>query len=352
MFRKRKKKNYKIALLIVSAILLIFIISALYNIYKEIYGNNTNVFQKEYEYIYIKSNSDFNDVVSQLVEKKIIKDRESFEWVAEMKKYKKHIHPGRYKITNEMNNNELVNLLRSGKQTPVELVFQCVRTKADFAEIISNQIEADKTELLSLLNNGDYMKKYGLNNENALVLFIPNTYQIYWNTTAEKFIERMAKEYNRFWNNDKKKKAGEAGLTPPQVSVLASIVEQETNMNTEKPIIAGVYINRLRNNKELEADPTLKFALNDFTIKRILNKHKDIVSPYNTYMHKGLPPGPICIPSASSISSVLNYAKHGYIYFCAREDFSGYHNFAKTPEQHLINAGKYQRKLDELNIRN
>ncbi|MFA6923016.1 MAG: endolytic transglycosylase MltG [Bacteroidales bacterium] len=351
MFRKSKKKNYKIALLIVSAILLIFILSALYNLYSEIYSSNTNIAQKDFEFIYVKTNSDFDDVVKQLEGKKIIKDRESFEWVAEMMHYKKHIHPGKYKITNNMSNKELVNLLRSGKQTPVVLVFQSIRTKNDFAGVISNQLEADKTELLSLLNNDDYVKKYGLNSENALVLFIPNTYQIYWNTTAEKFIERMAKEYNKFWNNDRRKKAGEAGLTLQQVSVLASIVEQETNMNDEKPIIAGVYLNRIRMNKALEADPTLKFALNDFTIKRILNKHKSVVSPYNTYANKELPPGPICIPSVSSISSVLNYAKHNYIYFCAKEDFSGYHNFAKTAEQHLVNAGKYQRKLDEMNIR-
>ena len=344
-----KKKNTKKIIITIIPILIIAVAYKSWDLYNDIWRANV-VLANDMDYLYIKSNSTFEDVANQLVDKKMIKNKNSFEWVAKRKHYTNHVHPGKYKIKSGMSNNDLLNLLRSGKQEPVNVVFNNIRTKNDLAEAISKQIEVNKTEFLTFLNDNKFMAKYKLNSENALTLFIPNTYQMVWNTNAEKFIERISKEYDKFWDNEKRKQADKVGLTLPEISILASIVEQESNKNDEKPTIAGVYINRLRKDMLLEADPTLKFAANDFTIKRLLNKHKQIDSPYNTYMYKGLPPGPICLPSIPSIKAVLNYQNHSYIYFCAKEDFSGYHNFAKTYEQHLVNAKKYQKKLDESHI--
>jgi UPF0755 protein len=182
-------------------------------------------------------------------------------------------------------------------------------------------------------------------------MFIPDTYEMYWNTSPERFIDKMNRQYKAFWNSERLSKAEEIGLNPKEVNILAAIVEQETIKDDEKPIVAGVYLNRLKKGMPLEADPTLKFALGDFTIQRILNKDKQVVSPYNTYMNTGLPPGPICMPSVSSINSVLNYKHHNFIFFCAKDDLSGYHNFARTLDQHMNYARAYQRALDKINIK-
>jgi UPF0755 protein len=184
----------------------------------------------------------------------------------------------------------------------------------------------------------------------AFVLFIPNTYDFFWNTSADQFIRRMAEEQKKFWNSSRKEKAENAGLDIKNVIILASIVEKETVKDKEKPLIAAVYMNRLKKNWPLQADPTLIYAWNDFSIKRVLNKHKEIDSPYNTYLHTGLPPGPICLPSVSSIDAVLNHAANDFIYFCAKEDLSGYHNFAVTLDEHNRNAARYQAALKKLNI--
>ena len=212
-------------------------------------------------------------------------------------------------------------------------------------------IEADSADIAALLKDEETAKKYGFNKQTFCSMFIPNTYEFWWNTSAEEFVQRMADEYKKFWNDDRKAKANELGLSQSQVSTLASIVESETQKNDEKARIAGVYINRLKKDWLLQADPTVVFAAGDFTIKRILNKHLEINSPYNTYKYKGLPPGPICIPSTTSIDAVLNYEHHNYMYFCAKEDFSGYHNFATTNAQHEANARRYHDALRKAGIR-
>jgi UPF0755 protein len=250
-----------------------------------------------------------------------------------------------------MSNNKLVNMLRAGKQVPVKLVFNNIRLKEQFAGKIGKQIEADSIQLLSLLNDQQTAAKYNFTKENFLCMFIPNTYEMYWNTSPERFIEKMNRQYNEFWTNERKLVAEGIGLKPEEVIILAAIVEQETIKDDEKPTVAGVYINRLKKGMPLEADPTLKYALGDFSIQRILNKDKLVNSPYNTYLNTGLPPGPICMPSVSSINAVLNYQHHQYIFFCAKEDRSGYHNFARTLDQHMNNARAYQRALDKINIR-
>jgi UPF0755 protein len=241
--------------------------------------------------------------------------------------------------------------LRAGKQDPVKLVFNNIRTKQELAGNISAQIEADSVSILTKLDDNNYLKQFGFTSQNVMSMFIPNTYEVYWNITAEKFMERMFKENKAFWNEKRIQKLKEIRLTQLEAYTLASIVEKETNQNDEKPDVAGVYINRLRDGWLLQADPTLVFALGDFSIKRVLNVYKTINSPYNTYMYLGLPPGPICLPSISSIDAVLNFRQHKYMYFCAREDFSGYHNFAVTLDQHLLNAAKYQQALDKQGIK-
>jgi UPF0755 protein len=319
-----------------------------YDIYRKIFS--PNVFPKQ-TYVNIPTGSDYIDVLAILIEKNIVKNKSSFDWLARKMKYDKNIYPGHYKLTPGMSNKDLITLLRSGKQTPVHFLFNNIRLPAELASVISRTIEADSVSIMKLFDDDLFLKQYGFNSKNCIAMFIPNTYEFYWNTSAKKFMERMAKEYKAFWNPSRKLKANITGLTQTQVSVLASIVEQETQRIDERPLIAGVYLNRYNKGWKLEADPTLVFALGDFTIQRVLNQYKMIDSPYNTYMYAGLPPGPICIPSISSIDAVLNYSHHEYFYFCARDDFSGYHSFAKTYDQHLANAKRFQKELNRRKIR-
>jgi UPF0755 protein len=322
---------------------------AVLTVYFFLYAPNTAVSNKSV--LYVHTGSIYQDVLTTLESEGLIKSMFTFKFVASRMNYAVHIKPGKYILKSGMSNYKIIQLLRSGKQEPVILVFNNIRTKQDFASRISKQLEADSVVLLKLLNDNAFMQKYGLNAENALTLFIPNTYQLWWNTTPDEFFTRMAKENKHFWDKERLDKASAINLKPSQVVILASIVEKETNKNDEKPVVAGVYLNRLKKGMLLQADPTLVFAWNDFTIRRVLNIHKNINSPYNTYKVKGLPPGPIYLPDSKSIDAVLNYTHHDYIYFCAKEDFSGYHNFATNPAAHYLNAIRYQKALDARNIK-
>ena len=298
----------------------------------------------------IRSGSTWADVKQQLYKNGTIIHRASFEQLASVMKYPNHIKSGHYILKEGMSNKQIIAKLRSKQQDPVRLVFNNIRIKQELAGHLAEQLEADSVTLLKLLNDADYLKKFGFTTDNIISMFIPNTYEVYWDITAEKFMERMHKEYIAFWNDKRKTKLKEIGLTELQAITLASIVEKESNMNDEKPDVAGVYMNRLKQGWLLQADPTLVYAMGDFSIKRVLNVYKTIDSPYNTYKYAGLPPGPICLPSISSIDAVLNYRQHNYMYFCAREDFSGYHNFAVTMNEHLLNAAKYQQALNKRGI--
>ena len=323
-----------------------------YELYARVYQPNV-VFPEntKEKYIYITTDADFLTVVKVLSENGLLINSNSFEWLAKQKKYTNNIKPGRYKIDRALNNNELVNLLRSGKQTPIKVTFNNLRTKEQLAGRIANQIEADSFSILSYITDTVFQQKLGLNNNNIACLFIPNTYEFYWNTSAEQFVNRMLKEYKSFWDPTRKAKADKIKLNYYEVAALASIVEKEQNIKIdERPEIAGLYLNRIKKKMKLESDPTLIFALGDFSIKRVLNKDKKVDSPFNTYKHKGLPPGPICIPSINAIDAVLNASSHKYIFMCAKEDFSGYHNFAKTYAKHLVNARKYQKALNKRKI--
>ncbi|HQK71718.1 MAG TPA: endolytic transglycosylase MltG [Bacteroidales bacterium] len=279
-----------------------------------------------------------------------IRNKKLFELVARLKEYPSLIKPGKYVFRKNISYVRFINILRAGEQTPVMVTFNNIRTIYDLAGKVGKQIEADSAEIAEFLSDPANYSKDGFTKENIIAVFIPDTYEFYWNTTAEGFYRRMLKEYNRFWNDERKKKAQDLGLSLIEVSILASIVDDEVAKPEEKPRIAGVYINRLRRGMPLQACPTIKFALNDFSITRILDKYLEVDSPYNTYKHKGFPPGPIGCPTAEGIDAVLNAEKHDYLYFAARADFSGYHNFSRTLAEHNRYAAQYQRELNKRKI--
>ena len=249
-----------------------------------------------------------------------------------------------------MSNDDLINHLRSGNQQPVKLIFNNIRDIEQLSKRVSEQIEIDSASIINFLKDSSSISELGFDKHSISTLFIPNTYEIFWDVSVQKFMNRMLREYENFWNSERKASAERLGMSISEVVILASILDKETQKNDEKPIIAGVYINRLKRRWLLQADPTLIYAIGDFNIKRVLNVHKKIDSPYNTYKYQGLPPGPICIPSISSIDAVLNYTEHNYLYFCAKDDLSGYHEFARNIRQHNQNAEKYRKALDKLRI--
>ncbi|MDR1878229.1 MAG: endolytic transglycosylase MltG [Bacteroidales bacterium] len=335
------------------AVIIVFLVLTgivlLYFVRTILFSNNISVDASPY--LYIKTGDTYADVLQTLKEQHIVKNMRTFQWVANRKNYPAKVRAGRYRITQGMNNNELLNLLRSGQQDAVDFTFNNIRTKEQLAQRVAKQLETNYDSLLSFLNDENKLKKYNITTETALTIFIPNTYQLWWNTSAEDFVERMYREYQKFWNDDRLQKAFAANLSPTEVIILASIVEEENHRTVEQPRIAGLYINRLKRNMPLQADPTIKFALQDFGRKRILFADLLVDSPYNTYKHKGLPPGAIRIPSPSCVDAVLNYEKHPYLYMCAKEDFSGFHNFARTSSEHAANARKYHRALKKIKIK-
>ena len=325
-----------------------------YDMYKNIYQPNVTITKNQDKYFYVYTGYSFENVVNDLYEKGYIMNRNSFEWVADKKaNFKNNIKAGRYLLKDGMSNNELVDLLRSGVQEPVEVTFNNVRTISELSGKITKNIECDSLAFYKLISDKTFTAKYGFNTITILTLFLPNTYEFYWNTSAEQLIKRMAEEYKNFWTDERKAKARKLNLSQSEVAILASIVQAEQSVHAdERPIVAGLYINRLRIGMLLQSDPTVVYGIGDFTINRVLTKHLKYNTPYNTYLHKGLPPGPINLPSIQSLDAVLNYQKHNYIYMCAKADFSGYHAFATNYNQHLNNARKYQQELNRRKIYN
>jgi UPF0755 protein len=308
---------------------------------------NANV-EKDYV-LYIERGAAYDAVYDTLVKNEVFTDLRAFRWVSRKKEYPSMVKPGRYQLKPGMNTNEVVNMLRSGNQSPVNLTFNNIRFPEQLAGVVSRYIEPDSMALMTVLSP-EYALRYGFSPETYRAMFIPNTYQFFWTSTAEEFADRMKKEYDRFWNESRRQKAEALGMTPVEVATLAAIVQEETVKADEKPRVAGVYINRLRRSMPLQADPTVKFAVGDFTLQRILFVHLEVDSPYNTYRHAGLPPGPITYPEISSIDAVLNYEQHNYLYFCAKDDFSGYHAFARTHAEHNRNAERWRRALNDRKI--
>lgn len=287
----------------------------------------------------------FKDLQKQLHEGRYVNDLISFSFLARLMNYDRSIKPGRYVLTSGMSNMQAIRLLRSGNQVPVNMRFHNIRTLDELPEKITAHLLISPAEFDSALNRFIDNNSYGFNRENVIAMFIPNTYEVYYDVSPDELIARMHQEYEAFWSDENLARAAKAGLTPVEVSILASIVQAETIKADEAPVIAGLYLNRLKKGIALQADPTLKFALGDFTLKRVLNVHKEIDSPYNTYMNAGLPPGPINMPEIASLRAVLNYTPSDYLYMCAKEDFSGYHNFTANYQEHLRNAARYQTAL-------
>lgn len=318
-------------------------------IYRNMFGVRI-IAEKDHQDIYIPTGASYEQVMDTLESNLILRNRKILSWIAYKKNFPSKIKPGHYVIPKELSYNSLFNLLRSGRQTPVRITFNNVRTLNQIAGRIGKQIEADSSQIVSFFSDDSNWTGDGFKEENIISLFIPDTYELYWNTDAKGLYTRMLKEYRLFWNDQRLSKAKDINLVPSEVSILASIIEDEVNMHEEKARIAGVYLNRLKRGIPLQACPTIKFALNDFTITRVLKKHLIIDSPYNTYRHSGFPPGPIGCATIEDIDAVLNAERHDYLYFAARADFSGYHNFSRTLSEHNHYAALYQKELNKRKI--
>ena len=302
------------------------------------------------QYLLIRENTSFDEVMNQLQQKAELKSIATFKQAAKYLKYN-NVRSGRYKIENGVNNLTLIRNLRNGNQTPVKLTFNNIRTKEQLAGRLAAQLMPDSAGILNLLNDEVFLARFNLNPYTSVSAFIPDTYEVFWNMSATRLFERMYKEYEKFWTDERKQKAAAIPMSQAEVSTLASIVDSETNVKAEKPVVAGLYINRLRKNMPLQADATVIFATGDFSLRRVLNVHTRMDSPYNTYRNTGLPPGPIRIPTITGLDAVLNYDRNNYIFMCAKETLNGEHNFAASWAEHTANAARYQRALNERGIR-
>ena len=331
----------KLAVYLVGSMLLI---TFSFYFYQIVYTPNILVDQEDRLFV-IKTGTRYREVLEDLGKQHMVDDMVSFSFLARLKNFDRSIQPGRFMRRRNMTNLAAIAALQGGKHEPINVTFTNVRLVSELNEKITRNIGVTPDEFEEALDDFIATNQEGFARENILSMFIPNTYQVYFNVVPEELIDRMHNEYLKFWTDERKSKAATLGLTPIEVSILASIVQAESVKQDEAPTIAGLYINRLKKNMPLQADPTLVFAVGDFTLKRVLNEHKEVDSPYNTYKYAGLPPGPINMPQIASIDAVLNYKQSNYLFMCAREDFSGYHNFANTLREHNQNALKYQTAL-------
>lgn len=324
-----------------------------YYIYNNIFSSNTDFSEKQ-AVVYIPTGADYSSVIDSL--KPLVRNIESFDAVARKKGYPNNIRAGRFVLDKNMNNNDLVNALRS-RNNPINVSFNNQERLENLAGRIATQIEADSASLIEAFKEESFLKENDFNEAQALAMYIPNRYEFFWNTSAEEFRTRMKREYDKFWTQERKEKAENIGLTPNEVTVVASIVQKETAKVDERPRVAGVYMNRYKNGWKLDADPTVIYAIKhenqnfDTIIKRVLYKDLSLGSPYNTYLYKELPPGPIFMPDISSIDAVLNYEDHDYFFFVADVENMGYHKFAKTLAQHNRNKQEYVRWINKQGIR-
>lgn len=322
-----------------------------YRYFNFIKAANTKAVQGDATVIYISTGATFEDVVHELTAKEVLINEETFRWVAEQKEYPQFVKPGKYIIKSGWSNNDLVNHLKGGNQIPVRVTLDNVKTLSQLAGKTSRQIEADSASLIEYMTRPEVVQHFGFEPQTFISMFIPNTYEMYWTVTEEDFVKRMAREFKSFWSPDKIAKAKSLGLSQSEVSTLASIVQEETRRRDEMPKVARLYLNRLKRGMKLQADPTVKFAVGDPGLKRIYFKHLEKQSPYNTYIHKGLPPGPIALAEKQALVAVLNAPAHDYIFMCAKPDYSGYHNFSKTLAQHNRYRAQYLQFLRKEGVR-
>lgn len=321
--------------------------------YQNIFKNNVHLNGKKFTYIYIKSNATFDDVLDELYSQNIIDDHETFEWMAQEMDLPEHINSGKYRIDAKMSNRSIVKMIINGKQEKVKLSFNSqIRTKEQFIDYVSDKLEIERDELEEYCSNEAMLdEQYKLNAENFMALIVPETYEVNWTTHIDELFELLEGSYKEVWTASKKNKAQALGYTIPEVVTIASIVQSESAIKAEQQKIAGVYINRLKQDMKLQADPTIVFANGNFDVQRVLSADKEIDSPYNTYRYKGLPPGPICMVYPSVIDAVLNYSKHNFIYFCAKPDFSGSSCYTNDYSVHQKNARAYQEALNKKGIK-
>ena len=339
----------KKGILYLFSIIAILLIAGLVLLYNSIFGISIHA-EKPGKILIIPTGAVYEQVFDSIVSINLVKNIKLFDWVAKKKHYPALVKPGRYVIDKDFSYNSLINMLRSGHQTPVRITFQNIRTLNQLAGKIGKLLEADSIQIMNFLSDESNYIADGFKKETIIAVFIPNTYEIYRNTDPRGLYNRMLKEYRIFWNAQRLSMAKGKGLDQIEVSILASIIDDEVVKSDEKPRIAGVYLNRLKAGIPLQACPTIKFALNDFTITRVLYKHLQVDSPYNTYMHSGFPPGPIGCPSIEGIDAVLNAEEHDYLFFAAKADFSGYHNFSRTLAEHNRYAAIYQKELNKRKI--
>jgi len=313
----------------------------------KLFGPATNFDTKNY-YLLVRTGATYQDVLDSLKKNDVISRPAIFNMVANRLDYPQKVKAGRYDIKKGMNIVNIVRMLKNGQQDPVNLVITKLRTKEDFAAMIGRKFECDSASFMAFLNNADSLKEYHLDSNTVMTAIFPNTYTYFWNTTPSKIFAKLHNSYESFWNSERLAKAEEHQLNPQTAYILASIVEEETLKREDKAKIASVYLNRIEKGMRLSADPTVKFALRDFGLKRVYEKHLAVESPYNTYKVMGLPPGPICTPSAQTIDAVITSPKTNYLYFVARPNLDGYSNFAETYEEHLKYAKEYQQALDKL----
>lgn len=342
---------------LVKRIIVVSVLAAIgfggYWAYMNLYKPNVSLNGKNFKYVYIPSDADFETLLNTLYSEDVIENHKTFEWMAKRMDLDKNVHPGKYRINTGMNNRQIILMLKSNKQEAVKLTFNSqIRTKEEFIEYLDDKLELDFNELDEYLSDDVVLEKeYGLDPDNIMTLILPNVYEVRWVVKKEELFAQIKKYFNSVWTKDRRDKCKKMGYTVVEATTLAAIVQGESAIQTEQQKIAGVYINRLKKNMALQADPTLKFANRNFDVQRVTNADKQIDSPYNTYKYKGLPPGPICLVNMQALDAVLNYTKHNYLYFCAKPSLNGYSDFSSNYEQHLKYADAYQKALDEKGIK-
>lgn len=334
------RTRWTVAAVVVGVLLLV----ALYSLFSSLTGSGERI-------VYLDDDDNIDSVYNKVCSDSRFPANSTFHLLTSVFSYDKHIRPGRYDVGSGAGALTVFRNLRNGNQTPTRLTIPVLRTTRDLADLLGRELHAPADSFYAALTNSELLSLYGKTPETAVCLFLPNTYEVYWTLSPAALLARMNRESKAFWTPERLAKAQADSLSPDQVITVASIVEQETAYNPEKPMVAAMYLNRLHKHMPLQADPTVKFALGNFGLRRIMNEHLKVDSPYNTYKQAGLPPGPICIPSMSSINAVLDHAHHNYFYMCAKEDFSGSHNFAETYGEHLKNAAKYAQALNARGIK-
>ncbi len=345
MTRERAVLKY----IYLGVVLLLFF--AAWRFYDDVFAANVSLKKGQTDHIYVHTGESYDMFINRIEGSQLVQNADGFRRLSRLLNLDDRLKAGRYKIEGGMSNFDMIKLLKSGRQSTVNVTLKYANSLGEIAKTFSKYFESDSAHFMEVFMDTATQVKYELSHQTFISLFVPNTYNFYWNSKPEKVLEKLNAEYLKFWNKDRSTLAITKGLSPLEVCILASIVQKESNKADEMPNIASVYLNRIKVGMPLQADPTVIFAWNDYSIKRVTGLHTAINSPYNTYINKGLPPGPICMAGATAIDAVLHAANTKYLYFCAKEDFSGYHAFAETLNQHNNNAARYQRALNKLGVK-